>query len=99
MKVCPNGYDYRMRDSPALSAPLGLPWFTKCADEPTLAARRRLNPDERINGDLKQAMEIRVPCRTKDKLRQAATDHMTALEKNPKTIKAFFKGPIVAYVA
>ena len=28
-----------------------------------------LNPDERLNGDLKQDIESRVPCRTKDKLR------------------------------
>jgi hypothetical protein len=25
-----------------------------------------LNPDERLNGDLKQAIETKVPCRTKD---------------------------------
>jgi len=25
-----------------------------------------LNPDERLNGDLKQDIESRVPCRTKD---------------------------------
>ena len=32
-----------------------------------------LNPDERLNGDLKHAIETRVPFRTKDKLRSAAT--------------------------
>ena len=58
-----------------------------------------LNPDERRNGDLKQAIERRVPCRTKDKLRKAATEHMAAIEKNPERIKAFFKDPIVAYAA
>lgn len=58
-----------------------------------------LNPDERLNGDLKQAIETRVPCRTKDKLRQAATDHMIAIENNPDRIKAFFKDPIIAYAA
>jgi transposase len=52
-----------------------------------------LNPDERLNGDLKQAIETRVPCRTKDKLRQAATDHMAAIERNPERIKAFFQRP------
>jgi hypothetical protein len=31
-----------------------------------------LNPDERLNGDLKQVIETRVPYRTKDKLRNAA---------------------------
>jgi hypothetical protein len=58
-----------------------------------------LNPDERLNGDLKQAIETRVPCRIKDKLRLAATNHMAAIEKNPERIKAFFKDPIVAYAA
>jgi transposase len=58
-----------------------------------------LNPDERLNGDLKQAIESKVPCRTRDKLRKAATQHMTGLEKNPDRIKAFFKDPIVAYAA
>ncbi len=32
-------------------------------------------------------------------MRKAATEHMTVLEKNPDRIKAFFKDPIVAYVA
>lgn len=58
-----------------------------------------LNPDERLNGDLKQAIETRVPCRTRDKLRKAATEHMAALENSPDRIKAFFKDPIVAYAA
>ena len=58
-----------------------------------------LNPDERLNGDLKQAIETRVPCRTKDKLRQAATNHMAAIEINPDRIKSFFKDPLIAYAA
>ena len=58
-----------------------------------------LNPDERLNGDLKQAIETRAPCRTNDKLRNAATEHMTAMEKNPDRVKAFFKDPIIKYAA
>jgi transposase len=58
-----------------------------------------LNPDERLNGDLKQAIETRVPCRTKDKLRKAATEHRTAIEKNPERIKSFFEDPTIAYAA
>jgi len=58
-----------------------------------------LNPDERLNGDLKQAIKTRVPCRTKDKLRKAATEHMTAIEKNPERIKPFFEDPKIAYAA
>jgi hypothetical protein len=48
---------------------------------------------------LKQAIDTKVPCRSKDKLRHAATNHMTAIENNPERIKAFFKDPIVAYAA
>lgn len=58
-----------------------------------------LNPDERLNGGLKQAIETRVPCRTKSKLHMAATEHMQRLENNPERIKAFFKDPKVAYAA
>jgi hypothetical protein len=32
-------------------------------------------------------------------LRNAATNHMAAIEKNPNRIKAFFEDPIVAYAA
>ncbi len=58
-----------------------------------------LNPDERLNGDLKQAIETRVPCRTKDKLRSAATEHMASIENNPDRVKAFFNDPRIAYAA
>jgi hypothetical protein len=58
-----------------------------------------LNPDKRLNGELKQAIETKVPCQTKAKLRQAATNHMTAIEKNPERIKSFLEDPIIAYAA
>ena len=58
-----------------------------------------LSPDQRLNDDLKQAIETRVPCRTKDKPRLAATNRMAAIEKNSARIKAFFKDPVVAYAA
>lgn len=58
-----------------------------------------LNPYERLNRDLKQAIETRVPCRTKDKLHNAATEHMTTIDKNPDRVKAFFNDPLVAYAA
>jgi len=32
-------------------------------------------------------------------LLQAATNHMTAIEKNPERIKSFFKDPKIAYAA
>ena len=39
-----------------------------------------LNPEERLNADLKHAIGSKVPVRTKAKLRAAATEHMTMLE-------------------
>ena len=35
--------------------------------------------------------------RTKVKLRAAATEHMTMLEKTPEPVKKYFGDPIVAY--
>ena len=40
----------------------------------------QLNPEERLNADLKQEMGKRVAVRTKAKLRDAANEHMTCLE-------------------
>lgn len=56
-----------------------------------------LNPEERLNADLKQAMGSKVPVRTK--LRAAAKEHMTMLENNPKRIASFFQDPNVKYAA
>jgi transposase len=58
-----------------------------------------LNPEERLNADLKHAIGSKVPARTKAKLRNAATDHMTELEKSPERVKAYFQDPKVRYAA
>ena len=58
-----------------------------------------LNPEERLNADLKQAMGGKVPARTKTKLRAAVADHMTSLENNPERIKKFFQDKPVKYAA
>ena len=42
-----------------------------------------LNPDERLNADLKHAMGSRVQVRTKDKLKVATENHMTMLAADP----------------
>lgn len=41
-----------------------------------------LNPEERFNTNLKQAIYTRVPVYTKAKLKVAATAHMQSLEKS-----------------
>jgi hypothetical protein len=54
-------------------------WLAECAEKIEVfylpSDSPELNPDGRLTGDLKQAIETRVPCRTKDKLRTAATAH------------------------
>ncbi|NCW01504.1 MAG: IS630 family transposase [Betaproteobacteria bacterium] len=58
-----------------------------------------LNPDERLNAGLKQALGSRVQVRTKDKLKSATSDHMKMLETRPDLIKAYFQDPQVKYAA
>ena len=58
-----------------------------------------LNPEERLNADLKHALYTKVLVRTKVKLKAAATEHMQALEKSPERVKKFFQDARVKYAA
>ena len=58
-----------------------------------------LNPDERLNADLKQALGSRVQVRTKAKLRTATENHMNMLAANPDHVKAYFQDLRVKYAA
>jgi transposase len=58
-----------------------------------------LNPEERLNADLKQEMGKRVPVRTKAKLREAANEHMAMLEQNPERVMGYFQDRRVRYAA
>lgn len=59
----------------------------------------QLNPEERLNADLKQAMGKHVPVRTKAKLRDATSAHMTMLEQNPERVMSYFQDRRVKYAA
>ena len=59
----------------------------------------QLNPEERLNADLKQEMGKRVPVRTKAKLRDAANEHMTRLEVDPERVMSYFQDRRVRYAA
>ena len=59
----------------------------------------QLNPEERLNADLKQEMGKRVPVRTKAKLREAANEHMSMLEKTPERVIGYFQVRRVRYAA
>jgi transposase len=58
-----------------------------------------LNPEERLNADLKNAIGSRVPARTKPKLKAVATAHMEMLEQSPERVKKYFQDPRVKYAA
>lgn len=59
----------------------------------------QLNPEERLNADLKQEMGKRVPVRTKVKLHEAACEHMAMLECNPERVMSYFQDRRVKYAA
>ena len=58
-----------------------------------------LNPEERLNADLKHVIGRKVPMRTKAKLFTAAQDHMTMVANEPERVKSYFKDPRVKYAA
>ena len=58
-----------------------------------------LNPDERLNADLKQAIGAKVAVRTKAKLKSAAEAHMTTIETATERVKSYFQDPNVRYAA
>lgn len=58
-----------------------------------------LNPEERLNADLKHAICSKVPVRTKAKLKEAATKHMLILEQSPERVKKYFQDPYLKYAA
>ena len=58
-----------------------------------------LNPDERLNADLKHEISSKVPVRTKAKLKEAASKYMNKLKQNPERVRSYFGDPRVAYAA
>ena len=58
-----------------------------------------LNPEERLNADLKQALYTKVPVRTKAKLKAATAEYMQILEDSPERVKTYFQDPRVKYAA
>lgn len=58
-----------------------------------------LNPDERLNADMKHALSTKVPVRTKAKLKDAAQNHMTLIGQSPEHVRAYFRDPRVKYAA
>ena len=58
-----------------------------------------LNPDERLNADLKHAITTSVPKRTRQGLRKKTEEHMTMVASIPDRVKSYFKDKHVSYAA
>ncbi len=58
-----------------------------------------LNPEERLNADLKHVIRRKVPARTKAKLRAATEEHMALIGNEPERVKAYFRDRHVKYAA
>ena len=61
--------------------------------------RPQLNPEERLNADLKQVMGKPVPIRTQATLREATNQHMTMLDNSPERVIGYFQDRHVRYAA
>lgn len=58
-----------------------------------------LNPDEYLNGDLKNGVHAGIPARTSSQLKAKAISHMRKLQKLPKRVRKYFRHPKIAYAA
>jgi DDE superfamily endonuclease len=58
-----------------------------------------LNPDEGVNGDVKQAVTAKPLARSKPQLKQTVISHMRSLSKRPERIRSFFRHPQFRYAA
>jgi len=58
-----------------------------------------LNPDERLNADLKYGIASKVSVRSKSKLQAVANDHMILLSNSPERVRTYFEDPRVKYAA
>jgi len=58
-----------------------------------------LNPDEGVNGDLKQAVTRKEPARSKAQLKRAVVGHMRKLSKLPHRMRSLFGHKTFRYAA
>jgi transposase len=58
-----------------------------------------LNPDEGLNGDLKQAVTRKPPARSKPQLKRHVIGHMRRLSKSPARVRSFFGHRTFRYAA
>ena len=58
-----------------------------------------LNPDEYLNGDLKQNIRSGLPARSEKALTKKTRSFMRKLQNRPKHVQNYFRHPKIAYAA
>jgi hypothetical protein len=58
-----------------------------------------LNPDEGVNGDLKQAVTRQPLARSRPELKRSVISHMRRLSKSPQRVRSLFRHPTFRYAA
>jgi transposase len=58
-----------------------------------------LNPDEYLNGDLKNKVHTGMPPRSEKELTQKTRSFMKKLQRRPNHVRNYFKHPRIAYAA
>ena len=78
-------------------------WLTEHPDEMEVfylpSYSPELNPEERLNADLKHVIRSKVPAGTKAKLRAATEEHVAVIGNEPERVKAYFHDPRAKYAA
>jgi len=78
-------------------------WVAKHEDEIELfflpSYSPELNPDERLNADLKHKITTAAPARTRKKLLDVTTGYMKLLEHSPERVASYFGDPHISYAA
>jgi transposase len=58
-----------------------------------------LNPDERLNADLKHKITTTAPSRTRRKLEAVTIQRMELIERSPERVIKYFGDPHISYAA
>ena len=59
----------------------------------------KMNPDEYLNGDLKQRIRCATPARNLKQLKHTVVGHMRKLQKRPERVKSYFRHRDIVYAA
>lgn len=76
-------------------------WVNDHADEIELfflpSYSPELNPDERLNADLKREITTVAPARSRKRLLEITTSHMKLIERSPERVTNYFGDPYISY--